>query len=145
MQPRAIGFSCAVQGTYHGESVAGSVQRSSAGLLTLTLTQPEELNGLTMTWDGQTVTLEMLGIKWSLDPETVPGAALGKRLLQALDAVVYQPAEGILTEDGRCKTIGELEGGVSYTLYSDPETGALLALEIPTEELSLTFTDFKMT
>lgn len=141
-RPCAVGFSCTAAGTYRGDAVAGTVERSSAGLLTLTLTQPEELNGLTMTWDGQTVTLGMLGLKWSLSPDKVPSAALGKRLLQTLDAVVYTTTDGVLTGDGRRKTTGELEGGVTYTLYSDPKTGALLSLEVPAEELQLEFDDF---
>ncbi|MBE6768927.1 MAG: hypothetical protein E7549_08515 [Ruminococcaceae bacterium] len=141
-RPIAVGFSCTAQGTYHGDEVAGKIERSSAGLLSFTLTKPDELNGLTMTWDGQTVTLGMLGLEWSLSPEKVPSAALGKRLLQALDAVVYTTTEGVLTDDGRRKTTGEAEKGVTYTLYSDPKTGALLSLEVPAEELQLTFEDF---
>lgn len=141
-RPCAVGFSCTARGTYHGDEVAGTVKRSSAGLLTLTLTKPDELNGLTMTWDGQTVTLGMLGLKWSLSPDKVPSAALGKRLLQALDAVVYTATDGVLTEDGRRKTTGEVETGVTYTLYSDPATGALLSLDVPTEELHLEFDNF---
>lgn len=111
----------------------------------LSLTQPDELNGLTMTWDGQTVTLDMLGLRWSLSPEKVPSAALGKCILQSLDAVVYSTTEGVLTEDGRLKTTGEAQAGVPYTLYSDPETGALLSLEVPSEELYVVFSDFKTT
>ena len=110
----------------------------------MSLSQPDELNGLVMTWDGQTVTLEMLGLQWSLDPEKVPRAALGKRVLQTLDAVVYTTTDGVLTEDGRLKTVGDADTGVPYTLYSDPESGALLSLEIPSEELYLVFSDFKI-
>jgi len=73
----------------------------------------------------------------------VPRAALGKRVMQSLDAVVYSAADGVLTEDGRLKTVGNAEAGVPYTLYSDPETGALLSLEIPSEELYLVFSNFK--
>ncbi len=141
--PTAVGFTCTAVGSYRGESVSGTVERSSTGLLSLTLTAPEELNGLTMTWDGQKVILSMLGIKWSLSPEKVPASALGKRLLQALDAAVYRTVDGVITADGRCKTEGVLEDGVAYTLYSAPESGALLALEVPREELYLTFADFK--
>ncbi len=141
-RPIAVGFSCTATGTYRGDAVAGSVERNAAGLLTFTLSKPEELNGLTMTWDGQTVTLGMLGLTWSLSPEKVPSAALGKRLLQTLDAVVYSTADGVMTEDGRRKTTGDIEAGVTYTLYSDPETGALLALDVPSEELHLQFNDF---
>ena len=141
--PIAVGFSCEAEGTLKGDPIAGTIERSGAGLLRMALTQPDDLNGLVMTWDGQTVTLEMLGMQWSLDPEKVPRAALGKRVMQSLDAVVYSAADGVLTEDGRLKTVGNAEAGVPYTLYSDPETGALLSLEIPSEELYLVFSDFK--
>ena len=142
--PIAVGFSCNAEGTLKGDPIAGSIERSGAGLLRMSLTQPDELNGLTMTWDGQTVTLEMMGLQWSLDPEKVPRAALGKRVLQSLDAVVYTTTDGVLTEDGRLKTVGDADTGVPYTLYSDPESGALLSLEIPSEELYLVFSDFKI-
>lgn len=142
--PAATGFSCGFAGTYRGEEVAGSLQRSAAGLLTATLTAPESLSGLTMTWNGETVALSMLGLDWEMNPDAVPQAALGRRVLNALDAVVYGEGVGDLTDDGRLKTVGaageDADGG--FTLYSDPATGDLLSLEVPSEELTLTFSEF---
>lgn len=151
--PSATGFSCSAVGTYRGEEVAGTLNRTSAGLLTVSLTAPESLDGLTMVWDGEEVTLRLLGIEWAISPDAIPQAALGERILRALDAVVYGESEtdSSLTDDGRLKTTGSAgtdaatTGNAAFTLYSDPATGALLSLEVPTEELTLTFSDFQTT
>lgn len=142
LPPAATGFSCGITGTYRGEETAGQLTRTAAGLLTVSLTKPAELDGLTMEWNGETVTLRMLGLSWSLSPEDVPQAALGQRILGTLDTVVYGSATGEVV-DGRLVTTGDAGDGTAFTLYSDPETGALLALEVPSEELSLTFVDFQ--
>lgn len=150
--PIATGFSCAAAGTYRGEEVAGTITRTAAGLLTISLTAPEELEGLSMVWDGETVTLKLLGIEWAISPDTIPEAALGERILRTLDAVVYGESEGdsILTDDGRLKTVGSASDTATadtaaFTLYSDPESGALLSLEVPSEELTLAFSEFQIT
>lgn len=148
--PIATGFSCTARGTYRGEEVAGTITRTAAGLLTISLTAPEALDGLSMAWDGESVTLKLLGIEWAINPDTIPEAALGERVLRALDAVVYgeYADESALTDDGRLKTVGtagDTADNAAFTLYSDPESGALLSLEVPSEELTLTFSEFQIT
>lgn len=140
--PVAAGFTCGFTGTYRGEAVAGRLERSSAGLLTVSLTEPQELAGLVAEWDGEQVTLRLMGLSWSVDAGTVPQAALGERVLGALDAVVYGTAAGTVGADGRLTITGEAGEGASFTLYADPQTGALSALSVPSEELELTFSDF---
>lgn len=140
--PHVTGFSCSAAGTYREEAVAGTLTRSAAGLLTVTLSEPSSLDGLTMTWNGENVKLRMLGIEWSISPDAIPQAALGVRILQSLDAVVHGEGEGERTADGRLRTTGTA-GDAAFTLYSDPATGALLSLEVPSEELTLTFSDFR--
>ena len=144
--PTATGFSCAAEGSYRGEPVAGTLSRTAAGLLTVTLSRPKTLEGVVMEWNGTDVTLRFGGLSWSVDPDTIPQTALGKRILQALDAVVYGESAGVLTEDGRLKTegtVGSGEDAAPFTVWSDPQTGALLGLEVPSEELTLTFSDFQ--
>ena len=144
--PTVTGFSCNAAGTYRGEGVAGTLTRTAAGLLTVTLSKPDTLSGLTMEWNGTDVNLKLMGLSFSVNPDTVPEAALGKRILQSLDAVVYGQAEGTLTEDGRQKTegtAGEGDSAAAFTVWSDPATGSLLGLEVPAEELSLTFSEFQ--
>ena len=140
--PTATGFSCTAVGTYRGEEIAGTLTRASAGLLTVTLTRPAALEGLTMEWNGESVSLGMLGLQWSLDPEKVPEAALGEQLLLALDTLVYSAGDSETDAEGRVVT---RDADNTFTIYSDPNSGALLALEVPNAALSLTFSDFTKT
>ena len=117
----------------------GTLTRAGAGMLTLSLTAPPELAGLTLTWDGEQMRAELLGVSFSLPPEQVPEAALGAQLLAALDGA--QAGEGVPDGRGRLATSGG-GGENAFTLYSDPSTGALLALSAPGQELELTFSDF---
>lgn len=142
LPPAATGFSCGITGTYQGDEVAGELTRTAAGLLTVSLTKPAELDGLQMEWNGEVVTLRMLGLSWTVDPADVPEAALGQRILDALDTVVYGGGTGEVVE-GKLVTTGDAGNGTPFTLCSDPATGALLSLDVPSEELSLTFVDFQ--
>lgn len=68
--------------------------------------------------------------------------ALGRSLLAALDAALHPSGEGKVTENGLV-TNGEAAGG-AFTITSDPETGSLLSLELPSAQLKATFTNFAL-
>lgn len=138
--PITAGFTCGFSGTCRGMETAGTLTRAGAGMLVLSLTAPPELAGLTVTWDGEQVSCKLLGLSFSLPPESVPGAALGAGLLTALDSV-QAGTGGSPDGQGRLATPGG-SGEGAFTLYSDPATGALLALSAPGQELEITFSDF---
>ncbi len=140
--PVTTGFECDADLTYRDMQVKGHLTRLTTGTLTLDVTEPETLKGMTMQWDGETVSVKMYGLSFGVDPAAVPQTALGKSLLAALDAALHPAGEGQVTESGLV-TSGEAAGG-SFTITSDPETGSLLALEIPSAELKATFSNFSL-
>lgn len=137
--PLTEGFTCSFSGSCGGLETAGTLTRPGPGMLTLTLTAPPELAGLTLTWDGEQVTAGLLGLSFSLPQESVPGTALGAELTAALDGA--RRGEGAPDGQGRFATAGG-GGDDAFTLYSHPDTGALLSLSMPGRELELTFSDF---
>ena len=141
-RPVTTGFECDADLTYRDMQVKGHLTRLTTGTLTLDIDEPETLKGMTMQWDGETVSVKMYGLSFGVDPAAVPQTALGKSLLAALDAALHPAGEGQVTESGLV-TSGEAAGG-SFTITSDPETGSLLALEIPSAELKATFTNFSL-
>lgn len=142
-QPVATGFSCMVQGQYGEWPVAGRMERSGAGMLTLTLSEPEAIAGVTLQWDGVDMTAEWHGVSWSLDASKVPQAALGRGVLESLDAVVYGTADCRASGD-RLTVTGQTDGG-TFTLTVDAATGVLQSLTVPEQALTLTFSDFQLT
>lgn len=144
-QPVSTGFECDVDLTYGQLNVQGHLTRLSAGTLTLDLTAPQTLNGLSMQWDGETISLKMHGLSFGLDPAAIPETALGKSLLEALDAIQL-PGSGnpdsTLTDEG-VLTRGNSTAG-SFEFLSDPETGSLLSLKVPDANLTATFSNFQL-
>ena len=124
------------------QQVQGHLTRLTTGTLSLDIDEPETLKGMTMQWDGETVSVKMYGLSFGLDPAAVPETALGRSLLAALDAALHPSGEGKVTENGLV-TNGEAAGG-AFTITSDPETGSLLSLELPSAQLKATFTNFAL-
>lgn len=141
-QPVVTGFACDVEATYGDMAVSGHLSRGAAGTLELKLSEPATLNGLTMTWDGDQVTLGMHGLTFGVDPAAVEQTALGKGLLSALDAALGSHG-GARTEDNAVSTKGESVSG-EFELLSDPETGNLLSLRVPALSLTATFSNFTL-
>lgn len=142
-QPVTVGFSCDVNVEYEDMNVKGHLTRSTAGTLSFDVKEPSTLNGLTMQWNGDTITIKLHGLSFNVDPDTIPQSALGKRILGVLDAALGIREEGKLTEEGLLtrgsSSVGEFE------IVSDPKNGNLLLLRIPSANLKATFSNFTLT
>jgi|LSQX01.1.fsa_nt_gb hypothetical protein len=142
-KPVVTGFSCDVEVKYGEMDVKGRLTRSSAGTLIFDVNEPKTLNGLSMQWNGETISLKLHGFSFGVDPETVPQSALGKCILGVLDAALGMHDGGKVTDEGLV-TKGSSSSG-EFEILSDPKTGSLLRLRIPSENLTATFSNFKLT
>lgn len=138
--PVTTDFTCAIRATYGDMAVAGTLTRQTAGTLQLAFTEPDTLDGLTVSWDGELVTLEMLGMTFDVDPGAVPESALGNELIAVMDAAMRSKMEGVVEND-RQTFEGSGENG-AYTLVCDRETGHPLSLSVPQLDLYAEFSDF---
>lgn len=141
--PVTTGFSCEADIRYQDMSLQGSLSRSSAGTLSITFSQPETLNGVTVEWTGETVKASLHGLSFELPPDALPAGALGGVLTDALDAALRTPTEGRLTQEG-WQWEGTGQSG-EITILSDPADGYLLSLEVPEIPLSVSFSNFEQT
>lgn len=139
--PVVTGFECDVRLTYRDMELAGHLTRLSAGTLTLAFTEPASLQDMTMTWDGENISMKMYGLTFGVDPSEIPESALGKGLVDALDVALRAgDSAGKITEEG-IKTAGDSVNG-QFEILSDPENGHLLSLEIPSLNLTAAFSNF---
>lgn len=139
-QPVTTDFECDVQLTYRDMNVSGHLTRYSAGTLSMDFEQPDTLKGLTMIWDGETISVKMHGLSFGVDPSTVPESALGKGILDVLDNALRSDGAGQVS-GGQMKTAGESVNG-EFELISDPETGELLSMKVPSLGITATFSNF---
>ncbi len=138
--PIGSGFSCRIQAQYKELDVAGVLERQNAGMLRLTFSAPETLEGLCAVWDGESVTLSFEGLEFSVDPDSVPESALGEEIVAVLDAAIRGEGDR-REEDGQLIISGTGANG-RYELICDAATGEPLSLSVPSLPLAVTFSEF---
>ncbi len=139
--PQTTNFSCAIRATYDRMTVAGTLTRYTAGTLQLAFTEPATLDGLTVSWDGELVTLGMRGLTYQVDPDDVPESALGNEVIAILDAAMRSELKGVV-EDGK-QIFDSVGKNGEYQLVCDAETGVPLSLSVPDLGLYAEFSDFQ--
>ena len=142
-KPVTTGFACDVDMTYQDMRVKGRLTRMSAGTLKMEFTEPATLNGMSMEWDGETISVKYAGLSFGVDPTAVPESALGKGLLDALDAGFRSGGEGRMTDKSLSVTGQSVNG--QFEMLSDPQTGQLLSLKIPELKVAAAFSNFQIT
>ena len=130
------GFTCRVAAAYREMNVEGDLVCADDGDLSLTFTLPKSLQGVTLGWDGEEITLSLGEMTMDMPADSVPQSAL----IRCLSRVLTAPhGDGTDTEDGY-RVTGEVED-TAYTIVFDSATGLPLSLSVPDEELEATFTD----
>lgn len=137
--PITEGFSCHTVITYREMCLEGELTCGKGGAVEMAFVQPKSLNGITLRWDGKEMQMALGGMHLTVAAEKVPQSALLCCLAQVLTA---EHKAGNRTDSGYVIT-GELDGK-GYELVCDPAVGAPLSLSLPEEELSATFTDFRV-
>ncbi|MCI8554253.1 MAG: hypothetical protein HFJ80_04830 [Clostridiales bacterium] len=142
-KPAVTGFECDADVNYKDMNVKGHLKRRSEGTLTMEVTAPETLNGLTMAWDGETISIRLYGLSFGVNPEQVPESALGQKILDTLDAALgMKETAAAAGENGAARLEGD-SGNGAFELYFDPATGALLELKLPDWGLDAKFSNFQ--
>jgi hypothetical protein len=61
-QPISTGFECDAKIEYKDMLIKGHITRVSAGTLKMEITEPASLNGMSMEWDGETISVKLYGM-----------------------------------------------------------------------------------
>ena len=137
--PITDGFTCHTVVTYHEMTIEGDLTCGKDGGVELTFDQPKSLYGITLRWDGQEMRMALGEMSLAVPADKVPQSAL----LCCLGGVLAADhEEGNRTDEGYV-IAGEVEGK-AYELVCDEDSGVPVSLSIPEEELTATFTDFKV-
>ncbi len=103
---------------------------------------PEELQGMTMLFAPDQVTIEYRGLAGSYQPDSIPQAAIGKLLVEAI--TLFRQGKGVeMSLNGTTLIVqGKLkEKGDAFTLTMDAQTGLLCTLSIPAKDFEATFSE----
>lgn len=141
-KPATTGFECDVDMTYQDMQLGGHLTRESAGALKLDFTSPASLDGISMLWDGETITMKAGALSFGVDPDAVPESALGRCLLDALDTGYRGEENGEITDEGLAISGQSVNG--QFEILADPATGHLLSMKIPKLNVTAHFSNFRL-
>ena len=84
--PVTNGFTCTAAIDYRELSVEGTMTCLDDGKLMLSFTHPDTLSGVTISWDGERMAMELAGVTVHLEESAIPQSALIKSVLEVLNA-----------------------------------------------------------
>ena len=134
--PVTKGVSFIADVTYYNECYTCDVAVDEKGIMTATVTSPEELSGVKLKFDGENVTAEYLGLTYTLKTDTMP---LGNVALSIYNVFTHIAENGLTAEqdESNCIIENEIEGE-KYEFIFAP-SGLPLELKMPQKELKVIF------
>ena len=134
--PVTKGVSFTADVTYYNECYTCDVAVDEKGIMSATVTSPEELFGVKLMFDGENVTAEYLGLTYTLKTDTMP---LGNVALSIYNVFSHIAENGLTAEQDESNCIIENEiGGEKYEFIFAP-SGLPLELKMPQKELRVIF------
>ncbi|MCH5193290.1 MAG: hypothetical protein J1F11_04960 [Oscillospiraceae bacterium] len=121
----------------------GIVKRYGTGMWGMSITSPETLEGLNISYNDEVVTAELDGLKLEIDMDDLSDGAVFARIFKAVDAAASAETLSCTeTEDGKVFT-GEFSGG-EYKLVFDPQSLAPVRIEIPSSGIFCELNSFSV-
>lgn len=134
--PVTKGVSFTADVTYYNECYTCDVAVDEKGIMSATVTSPQELSGVKLMFDGENVTAEYLGLTYTLKTDTMP---LGNVALSIYNVFAHIAENGLTAEQHESNCIIENEiGGEKYEFIFAP-SGLPLELKMPQKELKVIF------
>jgi|GEM_PF-469905 len=117
-------------------------QQRSPGFGLLTVTAPENLQGLEMRFEGTECQISYRGLNFGADVSKLPESAFGNALIQILAARLSEAEVTRTYREGKWRFEGNSAAG-GFLLVQDAETGDYEYISIPSIDLTIQFVNFQ--
>lgn len=121
--------------------MVGDVNRTVDGAMTVKITEPKHLNGMTFSYDGKDVTVSYLGMKLKLDEDTKLVSGAAQALISAINKATSKTGLGVKLEKKTLTLIGESDSG-EFKLIMDRNSGSILAVKMDDLDFECSFDEF---
>ena len=108
----------------------------------MTLTEPEQVKGLSFLFTDRLLTVTYNGITFELAPDSLPAQAVAGAMVSAVNAVLEPFGIGMEVGEDAVELSGDADAG-RFLLRLDPETGSYLSVEIPEKGFAAEFENFR--
>jgi hypothetical protein len=134
-------YSCTADVKYNNLNVKTQISRLGDSSYVMNILEPEELSKFSFTLQDGALTAAYGGLKYKVQPSSMPSANIAYALGNVLDAVVKQdlPANA----EGGMKVIkGEVANG-AFTVKMNADTGMVQQVSLPDINLIADFSNFE--
>lgn len=101
---------------------------------TVSFTSPSSLNGMSFAFAKDKLTVDYNGISFDLDPSNLPGGAVAKMVVSAVNSATEPQGVHVELKESSVEVSGLIEAG-EFLLKLDPKSGNFLKLSIPRQRI----------
>ncbi len=128
---------------YDGLSISALFSKEAENRFRLEFQGPKPLEGMSMLFETDLVTISYRGLTGSYRPGSLPQAAVGQLLTEAVGLLCQGEKIQLELDGSALKATGVLTGKEdSFAAVIDASSGTLQTLVIPDRDFGVTFEDF---
>ena len=125
---------------YGNLRLSGHISRLETGIYTITLTSPETISGISISYVGGMIATSLEEIGFEAESENLPTSGFIGAVAQTIDSISKSPLVEI-TRDGGHNRYCTADNAI---ILQDADTGALVSLSIKSADISMNFIDFEV-
>ena len=134
-------FETAAEIRYKELKATASVSRETPDSCTVVFASPPSLKDMSFVFRRDSVDLSYKGLGFRFDPDSLPGGAVAGLTVSAINRAMSDDGLTLDYADGKLGITGIMDSG-EFHLLLDQQSGNLLKLSIPAEELEIAFVNF---
>lgn len=127
--------------TYRGLTATAEITQDSPESCTVAFSAPDSLNGMSIHFTSESVEVSYKGLGFAFDPTALPGASVAKTAVSAINTALRDDGLKLEQLEGTLSVAGTSDSG-AFTLLLEPDSGRLLKLSVPQQELEIEFENF---
>lgn len=134
-------YETAAEISYKELKATASISRETPESCTVVFDSPPSLKDMSFIFRRDSVDLGYKGLSFRFDPDSLPGGAIANLTVSAINRAMSDDGLSLALANGALEITGVMDSG-EFRLLLDPESGNLIKLSVPAEELEIAFSNF---
>lgn len=117
------------------------INKTVLGDMTISVIEPDTLNGLTIAYNGDDITTSYKGMSFTMDDSSVVATSIGKIILSAINKASSPSGVEVKMLDSSIVIDGETDQG-RFSITLDKNNGNIVSLNVPNLDFICNFDEF---
>ncbi len=136
-------FESTVSIKYKEINATAKIAKQTPGYCKVTFASPEALQDMAVEFTVDKVNIDYKKLHTSFNPSSIPGSAVSKMLVSAIDSATKDNGVRVEYKDDILLVTGQMEDGAGgFILRMDAKNGNLIRLSVPGDDFEAEFSNF---